>query len=72
MLANAAMVAVMVMTPLEMHHQGAAHTAIGAALSAHFLGMYAFAPCPAPCPTEPECQRHWSWEGPCCCSHSWC
>ncbi|URN08878.1 MFS transporter [Actinomadura madurae] len=44
MLANAAMVAVMVMTPLEMHHQGAAHTAIGAALSAHFLGMYAFAP----------------------------
>ncbi|MEV4893683.1 MFS transporter [Nonomuraea sp. NPDC055795] len=44
MLANATMVAVMVMTPLEMHHQGAAHTAIGAALSAHFLGMYAFAP----------------------------
>jgi MFS family permease len=44
MLANATMVAVMVMTPLEMHHQGAAHTDIGAALSAHFLGMYAFAP----------------------------
>lgn len=43
-LANATMVAVMVMTPLEMHTHGATHTAIGAVISAHFLGMYAFSP----------------------------
>lgn len=38
------MVAVMVMTPVAMHHGGASHHAIGAAISVHFLGMYAFAP----------------------------
>ncbi|SEF18756.1 MFS transporter [Jiangella alba] len=43
-LAHATMVAVMVMTPLEMHHQGATHATIGAAISVHFLGMYAFSP----------------------------
>ncbi|MBB5788897.1 MFS transporter [Jiangella mangrovi] len=43
-LAHATMVAVMVMTPLEMHHEGASHGAIGAVISMHFLGMYAFAP----------------------------
>ncbi|TDD69890.1 MFS transporter [Jiangella aurantiaca] len=43
-LAHATMVAVMVMTPLEMHREGATHTAIGAVISVHFLGMYAFAP----------------------------
>ncbi|WP_152691115.1 MFS transporter [Jiangella alkaliphila] len=34
----------MVMTPVQMHHEGGSHTAIGAAISVHFLGMYAFAP----------------------------
>jgi len=43
-LAGSVMTAVMVMTPLEMHHNGASHSAIGAVLSSHFLGMYAFAP----------------------------
>lgn len=43
-MAHATMVAVMVMTPIEMHHGGAAHSAIGAVISAHFLGMYAFSP----------------------------
>jgi MFS family permease len=43
-LSHAAMLTVMVMTPLEMHHHGATHTAIGAAISVHFIGMYAFAP----------------------------
>lgn len=43
-LAHATMVSVMVMMPLEMHHQGATHATIGAAMSVHFLGMYAFSP----------------------------
>ena len=43
-LAHATMTAVMVMTPLEMHHHGATHSAIGAAISVHFLGMCAFSP----------------------------
>jgi Major Facilitator Superfamily len=43
-LAHATMTAVMVMTPLEMHHHGATHAAIGAAISVHFLGMFAFSP----------------------------
>lgn len=43
-LAHATMTAVMVMTPVQMHHDGATHTAVGAAISVHFLGMYAFAP----------------------------
>jgi MFS family permease len=43
-LAGATMTAVMVMTPVEMHGDGASHTAIGAVISGHFLGMYVFAP----------------------------
>lgn len=43
-LSHATMVAVMVMTPLEMHNHGSTHSTIGAAISVHFLGMYAFAP----------------------------
>jgi MFS family permease len=43
-LAGATMTAVMVMTPVEMHSDGASHTAIGAVISGHFLGMYVFAP----------------------------
>ncbi|TDC52945.1 MFS transporter [Jiangella ureilytica] len=43
-LAHATMTAVMVMTPVQMHHDGATHTAVGAAISVHFLGMFAFAP----------------------------
>jgi MFS family permease len=43
-LAHATMTAVMVMTPVQMHHDGATHTAVGAVISVHFLGMFAFAP----------------------------
>jgi MFS family permease len=43
-LAHTTMVAVMVMTPVAMHHGGSSHQAIGTALSAHFFGMYVFAP----------------------------
>lgn len=38
------MVAVMVMTPLHMHHGGAQLTLIGFVISVHVLGMYAFSP----------------------------
>jgi MFS family permease len=43
-LAHTTMVAVMVMTPIAMHHAGSTHQVIGAAVSVHFLGMFAFAP----------------------------
>lgn len=43
-LAHAVMVAVMVMTPLHMHHGGAALDIIGVVISGHVLGMFAFAP----------------------------
>jgi MFS family permease len=43
-LAHAVMIAVMVMTPLHMHHGGAALEIIGVVISAHVLGMFAFAP----------------------------
>ncbi|MGH3372493.1 MAG: MFS transporter, partial [Nocardioidaceae bacterium] len=43
-LAHAVMVAVMVMTPLHMHHGGATLEIIGVVVSAHVLGMFAFAP----------------------------
>ena len=43
-LAHAVMVAVMVMTPLHMHHGGAELEIIGVVISAHVLGMFAFAP----------------------------
>lgn len=43
-LAHAVMVAVMVMTPLHMHHGGATLEVIGVVISVHVLGMYAFAP----------------------------
>jgi len=43
-LAHAVMVAVMVMTPVEMHHGGASLEVIGLVISVHVLGMYAFAP----------------------------
>jgi MFS family permease len=43
-LAHAVMVAVMVMTPLTMHHGGASLEVIGIVVSVHVLGMYAFAP----------------------------
>jgi predicted MFS family arabinose efflux permease len=39
-----AMVLVMTMTPLHMHHHGASLPAIGLVISAHTFGMYAFAP----------------------------
>jgi MFS family permease len=42
--AHTTMVAVMVMTPIAMHHDGATHQVIGVAVSMHFLGMFAFAP----------------------------
>jgi MFS family permease len=38
------MVLVMVMTPLHMHHHGAALPAIGLVISTHTFGMYAFSP----------------------------
>jgi MFS family permease len=43
-LAHAVMVAVMVMTPLHMHHGGATLKVIGVVVSGHVLGMFAFAP----------------------------
>ena len=43
-LAHAVMIAVMVMTPLHMHHGGAELEIIGVVISAHVLGMFAFAP----------------------------
>ncbi len=42
--AHAVMVSVMVMTPLHIHHGGGGLEIIGLVLSAHVLGMYAFAP----------------------------
>lgn len=39
-----AMVLVMVMTPLHMHHHGATLPAIGLVISAHTFGMYALSP----------------------------
>lgn len=42
--AHAVMVAVMVMTPLHMEHGGAELRVIGLVISAHVLGMFAFAP----------------------------
>lgn len=38
------MVAVMVMTPLHMHHGGATLKLIGVVISLHIVGMYAFSP----------------------------
>lgn len=43
-LAHAAMVAVMIMTPLHMDHGGAGLEIIGVVISVHVLGMFAFAP----------------------------
>jgi MFS family permease len=43
-LAHAAMVSVMVMTPLHMHHGGSTLEIIGIVVSGHVLGMFAFAP----------------------------
>ena len=43
-LGHAVMVAVMVMTPLHMHHGGATLEIIGVVISAHVLGMFAFSP----------------------------
>lgn len=42
--AHAAMVSVMVMTPLHMHHGGAHLHVIGYVISVHVLGMFAFSP----------------------------
>jgi MFS family permease len=42
--AHAAMVAVMVMTPLHMEHGGAELRVIGVVVSVHVLGMFAFSP----------------------------
>lgn len=42
--AHAVMVAVMVMTPLHMHHGGAGLKVIGLVISAHVFGMFAFSP----------------------------
>jgi MFS family permease len=42
--AHAAMVAVMVMTPLHMEHGGAELRVIGIVISVHVLGMFAFSP----------------------------
>ncbi len=43
-LAHAVMVAVMVMTPLHMHHGGATLEIIGVVVSGHVLGMFALSP----------------------------
>jgi MFS family permease len=43
-LAHAVMIAVMVMTPLHMHHGGATLEIIGVAVSAHVFGMFGFSP----------------------------
>ena len=42
--AHAAMIAVMVMTPLHMDHGGAGLEIIGVVISVHVLGMFAFSP----------------------------
>ena len=42
--AHAAMIAVMVMTPLHMEHGGSQLRVIGVVISVHVLGMFAFAP----------------------------
>ena len=42
--AHAAMIAVMIMTPLHMGHGGSELRVIGLVISLHVLGMYAFAP----------------------------
>ena len=42
--AHAAMIAVMVMTPLHMEHGGAELRIIGVVISVHVLGMFAFSP----------------------------
>jgi MFS family permease len=42
--AHAAMVSVMVMTPLHMQHGGAELRVIGIVISVHVLGMFAFSP----------------------------
>jgi MFS family permease len=43
-LAHGVMIAVMVMTPLHMHHGGAHLDVIGLVISVHVLGMFALAP----------------------------
>jgi MFS family permease len=43
-LAHGVMIAVMVMTPLHMHHGGAQLQVIGLVISVHVLGMFALAP----------------------------
>ncbi len=43
-LGHTVMIAVMVMTPLHMHHGGAALDVIGFVISVHILGMYALSP----------------------------
>lgn len=43
-LAHSVMIAVMVMTPLHMHHGGASLEIIGFVISVHVLGMFFFAP----------------------------
>ena len=43
-LAHAAMIAVMIMTPLHMEHGGAGLEVIGLVISVHVLGMFAFSP----------------------------
>jgi MFS family permease len=43
-LGHGVMIAVMVMTPLHMHHGGATLEVIGVVISVHVLGMFAFAP----------------------------
>jgi MFS family permease len=43
-LAHAAMIAVMIMTPLHMEHGGAHLEVIGLVISVHVLGMFAFSP----------------------------
>jgi MFS family permease len=43
-LAHAVMIAIMVMTPLHMHHGGATLEVIGFVISVHVLGMFFFAP----------------------------
>ncbi len=43
-LGHTVMVSVMVMTPLHMHHGGAALQVIGFVISIHVLGMFAFSP----------------------------
>ncbi|MGH3329206.1 MAG: MFS transporter [Streptomycetales bacterium] len=41
---HATMVGVMVMTPVHMHHDGAALTVVGLVISVHVAGMYALSP----------------------------